>query len=152
MVGFVPAHLWLLPVRLAHVHKERTALGELFATVLAEGAVVSPDALVDDPHVLLERALEHDLAAVLTGHLAFRLHVHVHDLYVALQLGPIVEPALAEFAVEADQLLVDHPLVFAQVAASLENLFADVALHRLLHVQPQMVSSIICKDDFLREL
>ena len=134
MVGLVPVHFRLLAVRLAHVHEERAALGELLAAILAEGAVIRADPLVDDPHVLLERALEHHLPAVRTRDLALGLEVHVHDLHVTFQLGPVVKAALAELAVEAHQLLVDHAQVFAQVGASLEHFFADVTLYRLLAV------------------
>ena len=139
VIGLVPTHLRLLAVRLAHVHEQRAALGKLFTAVLTERAVVRPNALVDDPHVLLQRALQHHLPTLLTRDLALGLEIHVHDLDVALQLGAVVEAALAELTMEADQLLVNHLEVFAQVAAALQHLLTDVALHRLFGVLAQMM-------------
>ena len=50
MVGLVPADHFRFPVvRLAHVREESAALRELFAAILAEGAVVPPDSLVNGP-------------------------------------------------------------------------------------------------------
>ncbi len=50
MVGLVPADHFRFPVvRLAHVREESAALRELLAAILAEGAVVPPDSLVNGP-------------------------------------------------------------------------------------------------------
>jgi hypothetical protein len=50
VVGLVPADHFRFPVvRLAHVREESAALRELFAAILAEGAVVPPDSLVNGP-------------------------------------------------------------------------------------------------------
>jgi hypothetical protein len=50
VVGLVPADHFRFPVvRLAHVREESAALRELFAAILAEGAVVPSDSLVNGP-------------------------------------------------------------------------------------------------------
>ena len=112
MVRLVPGHIRLLPVRLPEVHEQGAALGELLPALVAEGPVVGLDPLVDDPEVLLQGALKHVFPALGAGHVALGLHVHVHDPDVSVELGPVVEPTLAELTVEPHQLLVHHLHVF----------------------------------------